>query len=132
MSKKTKTEYEILRDKWYAKLKNKGFVDIEQDEDRLKSWSSKISLYHTSVTWESKVAYYNMADNFLRDYKFESNLDKVIWEYHTHAISIRNIVKLLNKTKVIKTDKSTVGRTIKKMSEAMKKMYLSNYSGKYE
>jgi hypothetical protein len=117
---KATSDYKKLRTKWYAKLKKSGFKDIEADDDHLKVWSSKFSEQKSVTTWEAKEAYYYMANHFLNTYKFKSNLDRIIWEYHSNAISVRSIAKLLNKTKAIKTNRQTVWLTVKKLRDIMK------------
>lgn len=125
-----KREYERLRAIWYQKLKDDGFNDVEQDEDNLKSWSTKFVREGTPLALiESKTAYYQMATNFLNEYKFESELEKIIWTYHTEAISYRDIATVLKETKVVKKmDRTTIWQIVQKLKKSMKNMYLSGYS----
>jgi len=124
MARKPRTEYEKLRDVWYAKLKKKGFEDIETDEDHLKSWSIKFALKESLRSWQAKASYYSMAERFLNDYNFESKLEQAIWAYHAEGISIREIVTTLKKAKIRKTvNRDSVFKTIKKLEYVMKKMY---------
>lgn len=51
-------------------------------------------------SWEAKQEYYIMAEHFLNEYKFKSNFERIIWEYHTNGMSARNILKTLKKAKV--------------------------------
>ena len=133
MAKKPVTEYEKLRAVWYKKLEKEGFVDIESDEDNLKSWSAKFATPKSQELMESKAAYYHMATHFLNDYQFESALEKTILEYHTEAISVRDIAKLLRKkTKVMTLDRNVVWKTVKRLETIMKKMYMSGYMESYE
>ena len=130
-----KAEYNKIRAVWYKKLKDEGFEDIEQDEDTLKSWSSThFNKKGFSPEYRmSKIEYYQMATNFLNDYTFESNLDKIIWEYHAEAISTRDIAKLLTAAKIKKKMSHwPVFCVIKRLEEAMKRMYLSGYQKQYE
>lgn len=115
--------YKKERAKWYAKLKKSGFEDIEANENSLKSWSSKfVRADKTSMTsWQAKQEYYYQTTHFLNSYKFESNLEKAIWEYHSNGISVREIAALLNKTKVIKTNRQSIWLIIKKLRLAMEK-----------
>lgn len=128
MFKKPITEYDKLRAVWYKKLEKEGFQDIETDEHNLKSWSAKFASRKSQELWQAKEAYYYMATNFLNEYAFDSALEKTIWEYHTEAISIRDIVKLLRKkTKVMIINRSSIWTTINRLETTMKKMYLSGY-----
>lgn len=123
------SEYAKLKALWYKKLKDEGFDDIEQDEDNLKSWSAKFVREGSPLELiESKTAYYQMATNFLNDYDFETELEKIIWTYHSEAISYRNIAKLLKESKVIETNRTTIWQIVKRLGESMKKMYLSGYA----
>lgn len=131
--KKPLSEYEKLRAIWYKKLEKEGFVDIESDEDNLKSWSAKFSSRRSQDVWQAKEAYYHMATNFLNDYQFESAFEKKVWEYHAEAISIRDIVKLLRKkTKVMVINRAFIWSTVNRLETSMKKMYLSGYISKDE
>jgi hypothetical protein len=133
MSQPKKLNYEKLKEKWYAKLKKEGFEDIESDENNLKVYASTLFNKHKSAIqnggWQAKASYYSMAERFLNEYVFDTNLDKVIWEYHTNAISVRNIVHLLKKVKVA-MKKDTVWNTVKRLEIEMKKAYLEGYNGK--
>lgn len=126
MSKKA--EFEKLKKKWYSKLKESGFEDIEQDEDRLKVWSSDFRLDKSTKLAESKEAYYYMAGNFLNDYKFENQVDKIIWEKHAEAMSVRDIAVLLKETGVKKISYFTVWQVVNRLEVIMKKMYITNKS----
>jgi hypothetical protein len=92
--------FQKLQQKWYAKLEKSGFKDIEQDEDNLKRWSSDFTTKKFLDTYEAKADYYYMATQFLNDYKFETQIERVIWEYHAEGISNRNVAKLLKKVKI--------------------------------
>lgn len=118
------SDYDKLRAVWYKKLKDDGFEDIESDDHNLKVWSSKFARKKTLVSWQAKAAYYYMAENFLRDYKFVSNREKVIWEYHANALSIREITRLLKKVR-IKTSRMAVWRIVIRLEKIMKKMYMN-------
>lgn len=119
----SKADYEKLRAVWYKKLEQSGFEDIEQDEDNLKVWSSRYARKSYVRTIPARVAYREAAEDFLRDYKFESELDKVIWEYHVEAVSIRDMSATLNKALGIKTTRNSVHKTIKRLKAAMRNMY---------
>jgi hypothetical protein len=125
MSKKPKNEYEKVRDQWYAKLKAEGFQDIETTDDRLKTWSTKLFSYHQSDAWEAKQSYYQMAENFLNEYKFDTEREKTIWSYHSVGISCRDIAKTFRKAGIKGLSKSMIFLAIKKLKMSMYAMYLS-------
>lgn len=122
---KPKSEYELQRAIWYKKLEEDGFRDIEQDEDNLKVWSSKISRGRRLELGESREAYYHMATRFLNDYQFSSDKEKSIWEYHTNGISARNIALLLQAANIKRSGRMTIWRNINRLSSFMKNMYMS-------
>ncbi len=99
MSKPKKTKFQFLQEKWYAKLAKSGFEDIEKDERYLKKYSNQVHIHSNQTSWEAKAAYFQMASNFLEDYKFASNLDRTIWEYHANGLSLNEIAATLKKVK---------------------------------
>lgn len=118
--------FKKLQATWYAKLKDEGFEDIERSEDMLKVWSTTFTMAvpnsSTPIQLAAKESYYRFATHFLNEYKFEKDRDKVIWEYHSNGISMRNIAELLKKVN-IKTNRQCVCDTINDLTIIMKKMY---------
>lgn len=119
-----KSEYAKLRDLWYDKLKAEGFEDIEDSEYTIKVWSSRFAKLKDVDTWQQKADYYYIANHFLNSYEFDSELEKIIWEYHTNCISIRDITQLLRDTKVLDTNRDYIWLIIKRLKAIMKRMYL--------
>ncbi len=120
------TELERLQKVWYAKLKKEGFNDIEDarnpdlnltNHDAF-SQSNKYG-QHTPLWRQSKEEYYQMATYFLNHYKFASNLEKIIWEYHTNAMSRQDIAATLKKMRLLKTGEFGVGAIIRKLKKIM-------------
>lgn len=128
MASKKFTEYERLKKLWYKKLEKSGFVDIEQHETNFRGYrytgSAKYGKF--SKEWQdSKVEYYNMASEFLSNYKFSSPLEQSIWEYHTNGMSLRNIADTLKKAKTSKKSYDYVWRIVCALRIKMKEMYLA-------
>lgn len=100
----SKSNYAKLKKIWYGKLKKSGFKDIEVNENLFNNAAafSKINAHgQHSDTWrKSKEEYYRMAEYFLNHYKFETTLDKVIWEYHVAGLGSTAIAPILNKIKI--------------------------------
>jgi hypothetical protein len=128
MQKKKPKSYEEIRAIWYKKLEKSGFKDIEQDEDDLKVWSTLFTRKRTKELKESREAYYYMAQSFLNDYKFANNIERVIWEYHTGGIGIRDIVKTLSKAGVQNCKRNKTWTIINRLRNSMKKMYMTGPS----
>lgn len=130
MAKKP-SEFQKLKAKWYKKLADEtDFVDIEQDEERLKSYSSQFSRERSVLSWEAKAAYYQMCTSLLNEHEFTSSLERIIWEYHTNAISFRDIASTLTKARVAMLNKDAVYRIVKRLEHIMKTRYLSGYAEK--
>lgn len=118
-----------LQSQWTDKLEKSGFEDIESDEETLKIYSTVMfSRARSKVNnggFEAKAQYYQMATSFLEEYKFDSRLDKIIWEYHAEGLSVRDIANTLNKVKRTKTNYTTVWLLIKQLKKSMYAMYMA-------
>lgn len=113
-----------LREVWYKKLERSGFDDIEATEYRLKRSVHDFTLPVVNRDWYAKNEYYSMAGLFLNSYKFKSNIEKVIFEYHANGISVRDIAKIISKARVLKADRNRVWYILKPLIALMKKTYL--------
>lgn len=119
MSKFKSKEFLDLKDKWDAKLKDSGFVDIEQDETRLINLASNFFRNRFNATkYEAKVEYYQIAGQFLHGHKFKNKTEKLIWALHSDGKSIREIVEALDKEGV-KTYKDRIHKILKTLSKEM-------------
>lgn len=112
--------YQQLRDIWYKKLA-KTFDDIEDKDGNLKSFTYSQVKSHIHL-WESNAHYYELASALLNEHEFESNRERIIWEYHSNGLSTRDITRLLKKVK-IQTNRQTVWETISNLQQIMKKRY---------
>ncbi len=119
-----------LIDKWYAKAKRAGFSDIERNENDLKTTTvSQITPSYRRdavVLWEAKADYYRLAEHFLNEYSFESDLEQAIWEYHVNGMSARDISITLKKARITKLTKTPIHAIIQRLSNIMKDRYLVN------
>lgn len=122
MTKKGKLD--PLTKEWYDKLKKAGFKDIEHDENTLIFWdTNRLSRKDLNVLKNAQ-DYYILAEHFLNDYKFKSNYQKTIWEYHANGLSAREIAQTLNKAlHPKKTNYNTVWLIIKELRSKMKLLY---------
>ncbi len=134
MSKKT--DFKALKAKWDKKLADSGFEDIETANGDLKrhtAYGSRGLGYHGQIGWDAKVSYYTMAEHFLNDYRFDTNMDKVIWEYHANGISVREIAQLLQDLKLVDTiSRGTVHNILKKLTKSMYAMYVGQHDEYHE
>lgn len=121
---KPKSEYEELRDTWYAKLRADGFRDIEQGETSATRAVSKSYLKLDDAYRQSVQDYYCLTTHFLNDYKFDSEIEKVMWEYYSEGLSMRNIAKILQKTVDTKYNKENVWKAVSRLEKIMRSLYL--------
>lgn len=100
MKKMSKEEFDQLQAIWYRKLRESGFKDIERknQDDWLKDEVHTSTIINAYLSKPQREAYYEKACEFMHEFEFESELDKMIWECHCEGMSIRDIaLKLLNK-----------------------------------
>lgn len=120
-----KVNFEKLKDDWYKKLKASGFADIEYKDGSIRSCRPRHARAKDPSLRQATEEYYYMAYHFLNEYTFGSEIDKVIWDYHSNGISARDIAKLLKDTRVGDIKKTTVWGVIKRLENIMKIKYLS-------
>ncbi len=114
--------FKRLRAKWYKKLKDEGFEDIESpDSELLHKWhGSLFATHYDPVVTPAKEEYYRRAAQELHTYPFENNLDRLIWEKHAGGLSIRDIVKLLKKRRFKQTfSRQKVHTILKRLAKDM-------------
>lgn len=117
----SKASYKKLKARWYAKLAAEGFNDIETAAGDLKQGSNRIAVREKSpIVLQAKAEYYQMAYGFLNSYRFDSHIDRIIWEYHSNGLSARSISKILTAAKVIKTKNHTsIWQIVKRLRNIM-------------
>lgn len=118
-------KFEALKNKWYKKLKQSGFDDIENKNGDLKKyeatyWKRKAQYTTESQmqTGEAKETYFRLAGHFLHDFSFESVEDKEIWKRHSAGETIDAISATTKSVSRYKIYKIIVGLRTK-----MLKMY---------
>jgi hypothetical protein len=99
----------LLQEKWYRKLRESGWVDIEKNNFLINYHSMKLSrecTYNsranrgevsraTRAYQESRRQYYRIAAQFLYSHKFQHPLHKRIWQLHVNGVSQRDIAKII-------------------------------------
>lgn len=119
-----------LQKKWYKKLKEDGFNDIEDvDSPReyLKIWSTHFHYQYTPEEFQEKQEYYQLAQNFLHAYDFAwipgksiiNWVDRDVWKMHSEGQSYRKIADVLTE-QGFKTNKDTVNKIVTRLVEIMK------------
>ncbi len=124
MSQFNNKSFKKLKAKWYKKLEDSGFDDAETEKGRLKISAREVLRTKVADTKQSKEDYYALADSFLHEHTFDSELSKVIWEYHTNGLGAPAIADTLMKAGMAKTNRTKVDTTINELRDIMKQKYL--------
>lgn len=104
-------KFKELQEKWYAKLKRKGFEDIEYDEKNLKQFSGKTSIddefgRSKLERWSQwgklptigehwKYEYSSECRAFLQTHVFKNKTEYKMFEMHSEGFGVRVIAKKL-------------------------------------
>src|SRR4051812_41920646 len=87
-----------LQTHYYNKLKESGWIDIEDTSHPLrplKCWHSLKWIRLTQTRIDRIETYYKKARELLHTYPFTSDLQKKIWELHCEGVTERKIVEIL-------------------------------------
>lgn len=70
---------------------------------------------------------YETGLKFLEYHKFDNRIEEIIWEYHIHGMTVRNIADTLMKAGIANPTPTMreVGETIRKLYTIMKKNQLN-------
>lgn len=90
----SKATLQQLQKKWYKKLKDSGFNDIE-DVNSKKQWLKRWDDYYfrrrfNKTTFEARECYFQAAVDMLNTHKF-SRLGRMIWKRHAEGMEVREI-----------------------------------------
>lgn len=111
-------EFKDLQTTWYEKLKEKGFKDIEKNENALNLYESAYFSDSRRITAEvvaAKQTYYQIAGHFLNDHPFKNAFDKKVWEMHANGKSIREIAATIKRPGF----KDKINLTIQRLEKEM-------------
>lgn len=116
-------ELRNLQRKWYQKLKEEGFKDIEDTSSHKRFLKACHSTYfqcrYHPLTFELKQEYYRRATQFYYDHVFDCETEKEIWKHHAEGLSLREISKLLLK-QGLKFNKDRIHKVVTKLLAIMK------------
>lgn len=100
-------DLKALKAKWYRKLEDSGFEDIEDTsspKEMLRCWHSYyFQIRFTPHAFQEIRTYYQVANEFYKVHKFKNKLERAIWRYHTDGLSAREISSIV-KTSPDKTE----------------------------
>ncbi len=119
-----------LQKEWYAKLKEDGFVDIEEDPVNFNNAylkHVKRKTYQNNETYREAIKeYYYICYQFLHEYPFETEVHRAIWEAYADGATMREIANLLNSDPSKKGyKKSHVHNIVKALETLMRKRYIN-------
>lgn len=122
----SKAKFNRLKAEWDKKLAEAGFDDIEYKDGSIRSGALRSTSAKDPILREAAQEYYYMACHFLNEYTFASELERIIWEYHSEGLSVRDICKILKDTKVAQLSRWTTWNTVKRLETIMKSKYLTS------
>lgn len=122
-----------LRNRWYQKLKEDGFVDIEKAQ--AEDYGSDLKRYNSTQNFkEAQVEYYEKAKEFLLNYEFPNESEKLVWELHSLGMTERKIIvhlkaynirlEVQKNTEQSGVSKGHIYRILKKYRDIMKECIL--------
>lgn len=94
-----KTNLDSLKALWYKKLKESGFTDIEDNQERLIDYHNNRFLDKNPLEFESQRRYYELAGQMLHTYNFRDSEQKTIWTLHCQGKSNQTIAKHVARSK---------------------------------
>lgn len=116
---KQQSEFEKLQALWYAKLKEEGFEDCEQDEHYMKVASANIFRHNRSEqAINARSEYYRLAEHFLNEYSFKDATEKLMWKLHSKGAGKCKIARKLKQV-TGKSDRTTVSEAIAILEKIM-------------
>jgi len=86
-------KFKALQAKWYERLKQAGFEDVEITTTRL---DYRNAIYRDRMAVSD---YYSAAADFLHQGEFDTARERDIWALHTDGLSHREIVRALHCTR---------------------------------
>jgi uncharacterized protein YerC len=92
-------DFDALQREWYQRLKDDGFVDIENSKGELKAHGSQKDLERLR-DWNTEGIrivsdYYSRAGEFLNVHAFTSLADRAVWRLHSEGIGYHKIAARL-------------------------------------
>lgn len=111
-------DFKSLKAKWYLKLKQSGFEDIEDTEspkEYLKQWDDHyFRRRHDAKSFKEQARYFQQRTYFATSYTFKTRTEERAWFLHSEGLSYREIGKELKVTKDI------VYKIIKRLTKVMR------------
>ena len=90
--------FKKLQTTWYNKLRKSGFVDCEDEYQRLIEYHSSKYSSRDPLAFASQQRYYELAAQLLHSHSFRNIEEKTIWRLHSQGKTIANIAKKINRS----------------------------------
>lgn len=103
-----------LQSLWYKKLEDSGFRDCETQEGYFKQ-ASLSGLLDVS----SKMRYFQLAGQFLHEYKFKNKFERVVWSKHASGLSFREMTVELKAEGFKTANKDGINDIVKLLAKEM-------------
>jgi hypothetical protein len=84
-------EFKKLNSKWYDKLAESGFKDVETEDHSVRTDTAHFE------DMDAVRTYYNKVSEYLHTGDFASPLEKAAWFVYSEGYSIREIARTLNR-----------------------------------
>lgn len=94
-----KKQLQALTKKWYKKLADKGFKDLEDENGNLKEYASSRVAQKDPVACELAQAYYERARALLHLGYLTDATEKQVWRYYSEGMSALQISKKMGLTR---------------------------------
>lgn len=103
-----------LQELWYKKLEDAGFRDVETPAGYFKQESISGIL-----DVSSKMRYFQLAGQFLYEYKFKSKFERIVWVKHASGLSFREMTTELKAEGFKTANKDGINAIVKRLSKEM-------------
>lgn len=90
-------KFNKLKEEWYRKLENEGFVDAELTESRLHVDTAKFQ------DRDAIMGFYDRVTNYFYNAAFEPKIEKAVLMYYSEGLSIREIAIILKRSRPMVT-----------------------------
>lgn len=112
-------DFKTLQKMWYQRLKDDGFIDIEN-----KEWHSRYFVtQYSPVQFANKQEYFRRAQIFLHEFPFKNRRDRKIWRLHSEGFTLREIAKKC-RTTTDKMNKDNIHAIVLSFARIMNQCFL--------
>lgn len=92
------SDLDKLKKVWYNKLRKSGFIDCEDEYQRLVEYHSTKYSSRDPVLFHSQAKYYQLAGQLLYSHLFKNAEEKAIWRFHSQGKTLAYIARKIGKS----------------------------------